>query len=325
MTKKLTLAIPTYKRTDVVVALIDRLLEEKLDAIVDILLIDDAPSENLKDRLGGLMDRITFIVHEENKGYCNTFCELFENCNTEYVLVAADDDKIITEQLLQINKHLNHNSFDFLSTRWLRKNGKTYRGKNKCTSISLTEIEAASNHAPGLIYRVDAVIPLLPFLKERIRKKCQATFFYPQVIVLYLLQLQQKKCFWHPNAPVQEGNSCTSNLIDIDGNAYYSVQGRWKIYLDFIDLFNELQQGDFSTHSQPIGDFAKTIQALKIRYQQKNYKRIDSAVRMGDKDAWMNWVAESFISNLQRPFLLFYCICFWLKNWIKYRVILKKS
>jgi len=314
--KKLTIAIPTYKRPDIVAKLIHNFFEEKINDYAEILLIDDGPSEDLKDKLSEVIDKIKFIAHEENKGYCNTFCELFENCHTEYILITADDDKIIPEGIEEINEFLSENSFDFLSTRWL-SNGKTYRGKNECIPITLLEVTDASNHAPGLIYKVESVIPLLPFLKERMRKNCSATFFYPQVVVLYLLLLQEKKCYWHPNASVEEGNRCATNLLSIDGNSYASVFNRWKEYLDFLDLFDNFLKINLSKQSK------KNIQALKILYQQTAYERIDSAICLNHKNIYMDWVVDSIFYNIKRPSVIFRCIFIFLKNRIKCKSTLK--
>jgi len=314
--KKLTIAIPTYKRPDIVAALIHNCFEEKINDYAEILLIDDGPSEDLKVKLSEFIDKINFIVHEENKGYSNTFCELFENCHTEYILITADDDKIIPEGIVEINEFLNKNSFDFLSTRWLR-NGKTYRGKNECIPITLLEVTDASNHAPGLIYKVESIITLLPFLQERMRKNCSATFFYPQVVVLYLLLFQEKKCYWHPNVSVEEGNRCATNLLGIDGNSYASLYNRWKEYLDFLDLFDSFQEINLSKQSK------KNIQALKILYQQQTYGIIDLAIKLNHVSMYMDWLAGSIIYNRKRPSLVFRSIFRFVKNRIKCKSILK--
>lgn len=309
MNKILTIGIPTYKRVDEVRSLLEFVKKNKLYEFVDILLIDDGPSLDLPKIVSSYIDVISFFQHEENKGYANTFCELIENCKTEYILITSDDDHIIAENIPKLLLFLKNESPDFISTQWLR-NGKIHRGKKNNERISFSEIGQASNHAPGLIYKVSVCTPFLLLIKQRIKQNCQAVFFYPQVVLLFLLELNDKKCIWGNIAVIKEGFANDSGLKDKTGNSYFSFQGRWNVYVDFIEVFDMMSSFILSKN-------IKKLEAIKALHKQQAFERLAFVVEKQYPEIYIDFLGGAFFRIIRKPLKTF-CL---LMNFFKIKLI----
>jgi glycosyltransferase involved in cell wall biosynthesis len=121
----LTIAIPTYNRPDKVKNTVVRLLSQ-LTAEVKIVVLDNCSTVNvekyLEDNLGAeVSKKIEVVRNRVNIGADANFMRCFEICETPYIWMLGDDDKIedhavqLILQELEEYKHLDLISINFAS------------------------------------------------------------------------------------------------------------------------------------------------------------------------------------------------------------------
>lgn len=312
--KKATIAIPTYKRPNELKTLIHDIISQGIHDLVELLIIDDGPTTDIIEFIEPYQEFIKLIQHKQNKGYAMTFIECVEVCQTEYLIMMVDDDRLIRKGIEEVLQFLENNSPDFISTVWLR-NDKIHRGQKEIKNVSIKNIGQASIHAPGLIYKVKTTKENLFFLKERLSKNCTTTFYMPQVVLVYLMKLKNKECIWHPAFLSKEGDGVESNLKDSSGDYYYTVVGRWKSSRSYIELFEDMSKLDLSKNNK-----AKAL-ALKKSIQLELYKRITSGI--DNPDLLNSWIAASIIYNIKNLPKTLMLIFKWILNYIKINRLLK--
>jgi glycosyltransferase involved in cell wall biosynthesis len=108
--KLLTIAIPTYNRPAKIRNTVSLLLPQ-LHSNVKVLILDNCSPVNvanyLKEQIGhNVLDEVEVIRHKTNIGGDANFQRCFELCNTPYIWMLGDDDKIENNALEIILKEI---------------------------------------------------------------------------------------------------------------------------------------------------------------------------------------------------------------------------
>lgn len=169
---RLTIGIPTYNRKFSLMLILESLMATCEGELASLLIIDDASSDGTLE-LGSRYksQNIRFLQNTQNLGYALTFCRLLEECNTDYILVTTDDDEIDVAALGPLVSWLTSVQPDFAATQWFFQNGINQRAKKSASIIGPEQLRAASNLAPGLIYKRSACLPFIDKLKAYIKAK----------------------------------------------------------------------------------------------------------------------------------------------------------
>ena len=120
MSKRITIGIPTFKRPREVFTLIRDLLSEGVSEFADIIVIDDGPTAETANLLEPMRSKIKFVQHDTNQGISKTFAEFFWLCQTEYLMITADDDEVLSAGVREVADFALSERPDFVSTAWLR-------------------------------------------------------------------------------------------------------------------------------------------------------------------------------------------------------------
>ncbi len=121
--KLLTIAIPTYNRTEFLIKNIDYLLNQ-LTEECKVLIIDNAsdiPVENkLKKKLGTVRyGSVSIIRNNHNVGLFGNILKCFEHCNTQWLYIMGDDDRLRPNALAQILIDIKENKeYLNISYKW---------------------------------------------------------------------------------------------------------------------------------------------------------------------------------------------------------------
>ena len=111
--KKLTFAVPCYNHENYISECLDSILAQKLDVPFDILVCDDASTDNtpnvLREYLRKYPDEIKVIFLEKNGGNLHTLNTLFNHIKSEYFYVVDSDDYLL-------GTHFVQKALDFLET-----------------------------------------------------------------------------------------------------------------------------------------------------------------------------------------------------------------
>src|SRR5687768_17042014 len=92
----LTVAIPTYSRSEVLRERLDELSKEGSDFA--ILVADDASiddTEKVVKHFQKKMKNLFYMKHKKNIGYSRNVSSLYENAPSDYIWFLCDDDSII--------------------------------------------------------------------------------------------------------------------------------------------------------------------------------------------------------------------------------------
>ena len=93
----LTIAIPTYNRSEELEKILLQLGSEK-NKLFEILISDDNSSDNTGMIVGKYKKKMKNIIYNKNRqniGYSGNVCKLYELANTRYIWFLCDDDSVL--------------------------------------------------------------------------------------------------------------------------------------------------------------------------------------------------------------------------------------
>ena len=235
--KTLSICIPTFKREESIRKIALNFAKNNSNKLISLIILNDCP-ESIIENLNNEKKQIFYFQNKTNLGYAKSFIKLLELSKSDYVLMSSDDDEINYDELKLLFNYLQKNDSEFISTIYKIKN-KVYRGKEGDNEIFQSRIRAASNHAPGLIYKTDFLKSKIDKLSSRIDKRCYMSIMYPQVIMAYLIKFDGGKLFWNSTNPVSEGENLISNLSYDDGKTYTHPENRIREFKSLDEFFIE--------------------------------------------------------------------------------------
>ncbi|MBE3145215.1 MAG: glycosyltransferase [Planctomycetes bacterium] len=245
----LTIGVPTFNRKEVICRFVNHVLTSGLQQYAKILIIDNDSPDGSYERLTELCHgtAIRLLRNSRNIGYCGNFLRLFEECDTEYLLISSDEDDVIKEQLEYLLVYLNKERPLFISPQVFRE-GHLYRGRNRTKVIEPEDFRNASFYISGLVYNVPASRNALRCFHKHIIKDG----VYPQVLLAAAL-IPSRRCLWF-NMPItkimieipmhleslREGAVYNPDIGRLQGS-YADVSARWYQHQLFEDFFRELK------------------------------------------------------------------------------------
>jgi glycosyltransferase involved in cell wall biosynthesis len=237
----LTIGIPTFERREIACRRVADLIAAGPPERAEVLVIDDASRDGTHAALARLSadTPVRVLRNDSNLGYAGNMLRLFEECRTPYLLVASDDDAVVTECLAPLARLLEERSPAFVSTEF-RFGERIYRGRRGAGPIEPGELLAASSHAPGLVYRVEECREAVGKVRARLQSGCAAAHVYPQVMILACLLLGGKQCLWWDRCAVDGSpDQQPTGIEDSAGAPYYHLAPRWEQIKDLLDFLAE--------------------------------------------------------------------------------------
>lgn len=301
--KLITICIATYNRSDRVTNLIKTLLSFELNNEVEILIIDDYSSDNTFENLSQFSDvpNVSVYRNQQNLSRARTHLKYFNLCKTEFLVELADDDYLLKDGLLELLDLLPKLDVDFLSTRWIDPDGSLQpgRGSDKVQDISLTNLRRASEHSIGCVFRASMIRHSEKYLLKRLDRDCVLAFFWHQNIVLCMAMLNNLTLV---SCPIILGgyptkDSAPSNLIDPNGNKYFSVTSAFNKYLGLKEFYEDMLE---QFPESPLFD---ELTILSNSHNLSLYNSIDDAIYIHDISMGTNDLNESFRVGSMRNFL----------------------
>lgn len=227
------MGIPTYNRPRPLARLLGQLVDSRMVGPgFQVLVLDDSGRQGAHAPFDQHFRDNKFarlVTHPKNLGYPRSLIRLIEECRTEYLVLLADDDYIQLPSCDGLRDFLGSETPDFVSTPWLRRTGRGHRlasDRNRRGDISPRYAMEAAGHAPGLILRTEAAVLHTPVLRDRLQSGCSLAATYPQVILLCELLIIGARCVYFTQPLVREGDRCTSEICDQDGEHYTSLPSR---------------------------------------------------------------------------------------------------
>ena len=247
MPASLTLAIPTFNRSLDAARLAGQIASwtESSDGAVSAVFYDDGSTDDTVAVLQEYRsDHLEVIPSDTNNGYAKTLIRALSECETEWVMMVADDDVFAPEpgRLEELIAWLHAEGPDFVCTQWLTTDGRLYRGKKSTRPITDESLREASSHAPGLIYRNSSVRPALPLLDRELGRRSDAALVYPQVVLVAQMMAAGCKAMYWPGSIVREGSGLPSGIRDVKGRKYWSAKSRLAQAFAFDRTYREMEE-----------------------------------------------------------------------------------
>tara|TARA_B110000305_G_scaffold182312_1_gene202361 strand:+ start:4626 stop:5612 length:987 start_codon:yes stop_codon:yes gene_type:complete len=301
--KLITICIATYNRSEIVTNLIKSLLSFELNNEIEILVIDDYSSDNTSENLSQFSDvpNVSVYTNQQNLSRARTQLKYFNLCKTEFLVELADDDYLLKDGLLELLDLLPKLDVDFLSTRWTDPDGSLSpgRGSDKVQDVSLTNLRRASEHSIGCVYRASIIRHSEKYLLKRLDRDCALAFFWHQNIVLCMAMLNNLTFL---SCPILLGgyspeDRAPSNLIDPNGNKYFSLTSTFNKYLGLKEFYEDMLE---QFPESPLFD---ELTILSNSHNLSLYNSIDDALYISDTLGDTNNLNESFRVGSMRNFL----------------------
>ncbi|MEP1923781.1 MAG: glycosyltransferase, partial [Ekhidna sp.] len=240
----LTIAISSYRRPKSIEVLLRSIARSSsLSPSLKFIIINDSgldqcnkPYRDVIDSLSSILN-ITFIDHEENKGYPKSFIEIFSICETKYVMMLADDDLLDLSDIDRLLEFLHEVNPDICSTQYLREN-KIYRGQRVSRKATPSEFRELNGHAPGVVYKVDSVLNIVSLVSTRLSENNVIAHTYPQVLFAIDMLLNNMNCWFYAGAFASEGVAMPSGIKDASGAHYSDIASRIQQLAAFDEFIN---------------------------------------------------------------------------------------
>lgn len=243
--RKLTICVPTYNRKKCVCELVHSIINSNLLSQLDLLIIDDGSSDGTYNALKEIIypeNANVRIEYQENKGFVYTAASFFSKCQTDYLML-ADDDMIITEKIPDLINFLDRIKPDFVSPIWHGDDGiSIFRGKKSEEKMNIEDFHLATDHGPGLVYRIAPTQPIVSELMVQIKSGCQVTeLFFLGVILLYLF-LEGDNFWWCSitTCGFRKTGAEPSNIRDMYGRNYKFIISIWERHRSWNPFYESL-------------------------------------------------------------------------------------
>jgi len=238
----LSIGIPTYNRVAVVMHHVQKLIEESVPDIAQVLVIDNASTDGTFETLRELCDgtSVRVLRNDSNLGYKGNFLRLFEECQTEYLLVTSDEDHVVSANLGMLITFLETHRPLFVSPQFHHQEPtgsriKLARGRKETRPIYPNEFMDSSFNGSGLTYNVEKSSKALVDIMYHIEREGQC---YPQTLLAAELMLRGACFWWSMSLALKVHHLPTTNVDPILG-AHNHVPWRWLQHRLFVDFFSD--------------------------------------------------------------------------------------
>jgi glycosyltransferase involved in cell wall biosynthesis len=279
--KRLSVAVATYKRFTELNQELVRWLDGNLQDYVEFLVVND--SERLQILEPAVVSwprsEVKLINHKRNLGYSEAFQSMLENCNTEYCLITADDDRLNISNLIDIARKIDTCSADIVAFEWLSVDGTEIK-RLPAGNIEFESLRHALNHAPGIMYKRSTVLPVLRSISIKFGGNSYAFRFFPQVLLAYKVFLKGKIKFVPiPVGGYRQEGPAPSDLKDSNGKGYGDAEVQIEIKTSMIEFLLNLKKGADKSQKKKISTEAGFLCAESVLMLRESLKNRDGARR----------------------------------------------
>ena len=201
---KLTIAVPTYNRADVISQSLDSIINQKNNQ-VEIIVCDNASTAKTSEILQSYINKygIKYYRSEKNGGMDFNFLNCLKYAQGEYVLLLSDDEILLPGAVLKIIELIDNNKPDYINlnsaiflknVNEINENSKPrIELKEETDLISTDKDKYMSYLGVFLTYLSATIIKRENYLKILNPEKYYGTYFMHAHIVLDTLEGDDKK------------------------------------------------------------------------------------------------------------------------------------
>jgi len=157
---KLTIAIPTYNRKEIIIESLEKMHESEVlhDVALDFIISDNGSDDGTYDALLDFKSRrechnLKIIGTDKNYGYTANLKKILFESSSKYTVIISDEDPIYRENTAKLWLELSKMDCGFVSTLF-HLDGRVYRGTNipENSIIDGNTIREMSNYLSGIVF-----------------------------------------------------------------------------------------------------------------------------------------------------------------------------
>lgn len=176
----LTIGIPSFNRGPI---LLETLEKMPLLPELQLLIVNDGSPHLQYQAVESFIATLinSRIVHyQENYGPPTALIRLFENCETQYLMLLSDEDLIVPRALGKLHGELDKEEFSYIVLRDIKR------------KTNVKSIKWLSAYFSGNVFKVSDCMEALKFIKE-LAKNEEFAHLYPHSLLAIFLAAQGKK------------------------------------------------------------------------------------------------------------------------------------
>lgn len=157
---KLTIAIPTYNRKDIIIESLEIMYASDVlsDKSLEFIISDNGSSDEtyaalLDFRNKRVCDNIKIIQSDKNYGFTANLKKVLFESKSKYTVIVSDEDPISRENIDKLRQELEEMDCGFVSTLF-HLDGRVYRGMKipEKSIIDGNTIREMSNYLSGIVF-----------------------------------------------------------------------------------------------------------------------------------------------------------------------------
>lgn len=244
----ITIGIMTYNRKEIITEHVNYLLKLNLPTFVNVLIIDNNSSDGSYDAVRLLVEgnnNFKLLKNKENVGMAKSFIRLFDEADSEYLVLTSDEDFVLMEQMITLKYFIANNRPSFISPQiFINTKDRLYRGREDISLVDISEAGEASGYISGTVYKISECRDVLKSVDEVIHTN-EYAYLYPQVLLTTLLLARGVGYFY--NKPLTEKRyEAFSNITTLNNSGKYWDYGMRRIqyigYLSFLEVMSDREK-----------------------------------------------------------------------------------
>lgn len=264
----LTIAIPTYNRVGKLVKCIENILIQIENKPIEILVSDNASTDNTQEMMETLLlksEKISYCRNKENIGPDRNFLNCFNKAQGEYVILLGDDDILLPGAIESIIEALKENPvFMHLNTSTILKDDPLCYSAPRRKEEGILKYTDKSEmfHQMGIFVTFMSSLVLKTDLVKEIENKEQyiGTYFIQSHIALQTMKNKGTYVYNTKNCIAASGNmSVGYDLYFVWGKQYHDL-------LFTTGLEVGIDKGTLNESYK--ADLNGTIQSFVVHYRQ---------------------------------------------------------
>jgi glycosyltransferase involved in cell wall biosynthesis len=222
----LTVAIPTFNRIDAAQKTLKSLSPIFNQPQVKILVIDNGSTDGTYPTLQESfpsVHNLESLRFEDNLGFFESFLRLFENANSDYLLLLSDEDEVNLVELPALLRYLQIKKPGYISSQFF-KDGQLYRGNHLTQSISLLDLEKSSFYISGLVFNVSKSQKITLKMRDGLKAN-PFILLYPQTYLALMLKISDGG-YWLESILASKRDNLPTSVVDARQESYTSKSSR---------------------------------------------------------------------------------------------------
>jgi len=236
----LTVAMPTFNRINAAQKTLKSLSPIFNQSQVKILVIDNGSTDGthltLKESFAGVHN-LEILRFEDNLGFFESFLRLFENADSDYLLLLSDEDELNLVELPSLLQYLQIRKPGYISSQFLN-NGQLYRGTNLTRSISMLDLEKSSFYISGLVFDVSKSQEITLKMRDGLRAN-PFILLYPQTYLAFMLRVSAGG-YWLESILASKRDNLPTSVVDAQQEAYTSKSSRISQHSGWEEMVNTI-------------------------------------------------------------------------------------